>query len=126
LSLVTALLATIWHFFSPWQIVLQSKAEIRDAALKASAHVKLEAEPEAVNTPGQVELRRDVINQNFGGLERTFLETAKTASDKNLRSRDDSIRLIYGIKKQEDWLNLVESHDSHVNRDLSVLFAYTN
>lgn len=88
--------------------------------------MKLEAEPEAVNKPGQVELRRDVIDQNFGGLERTFLETAKTASDKNLRSRDDSIRLIYGIKKQEDWLNLVESHDSHVNRDLSVLFAYTN
>jgi hypothetical protein len=115
LSLVAILIAALWHFFSPWQIVLQSRSEVRNAASRTNQGDTAVQQEEHVSTSEHIEVKRDEIERDFGDLERSLMKDAKSVSNRGLRSRDDSIRLIYGIKKQEDWLDLIGSHDSHVS-----------
>ncbi|KAG0647377.1 hypothetical protein D0Z07_7147 [Hyphodiscus hymeniophilus] len=57
--------------------------------------------------------KKDYIERNFGALEKSFIESARQASNPPKRSRDDSIRLIYEISGAGDWLDLIEGHDDH-------------
>ncbi|KAK6353417.1 hypothetical protein TWF696_005382 [Orbilia brochopaga] len=56
---------------------------------------------------------KDTIEQNFGHLEEVFLKEASRLADQPRRSRDDSIKSIYGITRTDDWLDLIESQDDH-------------
>ena len=66
--------------------------------------------------------KKDEIDKNFGDLEEAFLKSMGERSSTPIRSRDDSIELLYNIKSPSDWLNLMESHDDHV---CTLLFLFS-
>lgn len=59
--------------------------------------------------------KNDVIEKNFGELEHAYLKAANSPSSPPKRSRDESIKLLYSVKSSNDWLDLIEGHDSHVS-----------
>ena len=66
--------------------------------------------------------KKDEIDMTFGDLEEAFLKSIGQRSSTPIRSRDDSIELLYNIKSPSDWLDLVEGHDHHVR---TLLFRFS-
>lgn len=107
-------MSVLWHFFSPWQIVLQSRSGVPVPTDVATTVVEPAHEAEDVKEPVVLK-KKDDIEQQFGALEQAYLKNARTPYHKALRSRHDSIKLIYSIKKEADWQDLIDSHDSDVS-----------
>jgi hypothetical protein len=104
-----------YHLFSPWKLVIEirlasdgsdttSDESITVIPGKDGSHVKLKEQNR----------KKDEIDKNFGDLEEAFLKSIGERSSAPIRSRDDSIELLYNIKTSSDWLDLVEGHDDHV------------
>jgi hypothetical protein len=110
--LLGVVLFALWHFFSPWKIVIQ----IRPAreAVKVDEVVTPQAE-DATPVKEEEPRKNDVIEKNFGELEQAYLKAAKSPSSPPKRSRDESIKLLYSVKSPNDWLDLIDGHDSHVS-----------
>ena len=105
-----------YHLFSPWKLVIEIRlasdgsdttsdgSTITVIPGKDGSHVKLMEQNR----------KKDEIDKNFGDLEEAFLKSMGERSSTPIRSRDDSIELLYNIKSPSDWLDLVEGHDDHV------------
>lgn len=77
---------------------------------KSEALEVASAQPDEKSSP-----KKDVIQKDYGHLERVYLEAANgTLNSPPKRSRDESIRFLYNVKDESDWMDLVEGHDSHV------------
>jgi hypothetical protein len=110
------LLFTIYHMFSPWKLVIEIRSTSDPSNTRWSSETSVAAELPAQESLELQEPNRkqDYIENNFGDLEETFLKSIGGPSDPPKRSRDDSIKQIYGIQSPSDWLDLVEGHDDHV------------
>lgn len=108
------LFATIYRLFSPWKIVI----EIRSASAPSDT-IPGPTTDIVVHDDISIDILEefiiiDDIEQNFGPLEESFQKLIREPPKPPKRSRGESIKLIYGIKGPNDWLDLVEGHDDHV------------
>ena len=115
LFLFGLLLYTIFHFFSPWRLVI----EIRPTRTTDLVVSTQSSSPTELEEPDH---KKNYIERNFGSLEEAFLKSVSEPLGSLTRSRDDSIRLIYDMKSPSDWLDLVEGHDDHVCKFISLLY----
>ncbi|KAJ6264117.1 hypothetical protein Dda_0259 [Drechslerella dactyloides] len=105
----------LWHFCSPYQIVLQSRSQ-PDPTSDTSIDIATDSPVQSADSIG--EKVKDTIDKNYGPLEQSYLAQISTVNSGSVganiyRSRDESIKLVYGITKSADWLDLVESQDDH-------------
>jgi hypothetical protein len=105
------LLLAVFQLFSPWQIVVQRRSpKLSPDAI--DQNIVQQEDPVKIQEQA---LNKDYIESNFGLLEDAYLASVgKSSVSRPIRSRDDSIRLLYSTKNATDWLNLVNGHDEHV------------
>jgi len=90
--------------------MFQLRSKVQDVPMEAN----LEDMSEPTLLKEESRSKKDVIEKEFGQLETDFLKNAQTTSNGAIRSRSESIKLIYGIQKQDEWLDLINGHDEHV------------
>lgn len=108
-------LLLLWHYFSPWAIVVQRRANSSDTASNVTITDGVSTPTDPVESPQETSRGSDNIEQKLGDSEEAFLSLVGTASAPPSISRDDAIRMIYDIEKREDWLELIERQDDHVS-----------
>jgi hypothetical protein len=105
-----------YHLFSPWRLVIEIHlaSDGSDTASDGSAITVIPGKDGSHVKLTEQNRKKDEIDQNFGDLEEALLKSIGEQSIAPIRSRDDSIGLLYNIKSPSDWLDLVEGHDDHV------------
>ncbi len=110
----------LFRLFSPYRLVIEIRSELDPPSkcLSFNACATPVADPPdgCISALPKQNGREDHIEKSFGDLENAFTNSIRepSQSKSSIRSRDDSIRLLYDVQNSSDWLNLVEGHDSHV------------
>ena len=116
MSILILLAFGSYYLLSPWKVVIEIRsaydlskpgsdepANALNPTLGGSSTLLDEARP-----------KKDYIEPNFGDIEEAYLKSIGQPSNFAIRSRDDSIKMIYDIQDDTDWLTLIEGHDDHV------------
>jgi hypothetical protein len=114
-----------YHLFSPWKLVIEIRlaSDGPDTTSDGRTITVLPGKDGSQVKLKEQNRKKDEIDKNFGDLEEAFLKSIGERSSAPIRSRDDSIELLYNIKRPDDWLDLVEGHDDHVR---TLLFCFSN